>query len=93
MHRMGWPLSCRRGSQQRPVDLVGVRPADVVRATLDRHDRHVCDQFAEPCGGRLERQDPVVRAVECQGRDVDLRQVLAEVGQPRVYDGVARMRR
>src|SRR5438093_205617 len=70
----------REEPEQRAVDLVGVRPADVVRATLHGDDRHVRDEFAEPSGGGLERQDAVLRAVEDQRRDVDLRQVVAEVG-------------
>src|SRR5450755_654280 len=50
-------------AEERFVDLLVVCPADVVRATLDGHDRHVRDQVAEACGGRLERQNAVRRAV------------------------------
>src|ERR1700736_4692404 len=52
----GFQGSCgaREEAEQRSVDLLGVRPADVVRATLDRHDGHVRDELAESCGRSLE---------------------------------------
>jgi hypothetical protein len=55
-----------------------------VRAALHRHEREVVDQRRQALCGRLERQDPVFGAVDDQHRHVDLRQVVAEVGQPRV---------
>src|ERR1700747_2432962 len=51
----GW--GAREEAEKRGVALLGMRPADVVRATLDRHDRDVRDEVAEPCGGGRERQD------------------------------------
>jgi hypothetical protein len=73
------PRLAREEAEERFVDLLVVRAADVVRATPDRHDRHVGDQCAESRGGRPERQDAVVVTVERQRRDVDLRQVLTEM--------------
>src|SRR5689334_17952109 len=46
----------REEAEQRSIDLLGVCPAEVVRAALDRHDRYVRDELAQPCGGGLERQ-------------------------------------
>ena len=80
-------------SEQRLVDLVGVRPADVVRAALDRDQLQVVDQCRQPLRGRLEGQDPIFRAVNDQRGHIDLRQVIAEVGQPGVDTRVGRIRR
>src|SRR5947207_2873890 len=91
----GFEGSCGAGeeAEQCAVDCVGVGPADVVRATLDRDDRYVRDELAEPCGGGLEGEDAVLGTVEDQRRDVDLGQVVAEVGEPRVHAGVGGMGR
>src|SRR5205807_9943962 len=69
--------------EQRGVDLLGVGPADVVRAALNRDERAVRNQRWQPGRGRLERQDPVLSAVHDEHGYVDLGDVGAEVGQPR----------
>jgi hypothetical protein len=79
--------------EQRGVDELGVRPADVVRAAVDADDVDVRDELGQPVGGRGDRQDPVLRAVDHQGRHVDLREIVAEVGQPAVDADVRRVRR
>ncbi len=50
------------------------------------------DQRRQPRRGGVERQDPVLGAVDDERRDVDLRQVAAEVGQPGVDARVGRVR-
>src|SRR5580704_2491476 len=94
----GWPVAsadcCLFGEEveEGGVDDVGVSPGDVVRAALDRDERQVLDQGGQPGGGGRVGQDPVGVAVDEQGRDVDLGQVGAEVGQPRVHAGVGGVR-
>src|SRR5713226_829345 len=66
------------------VDHVGVGPGDVVRAAFDGDELQVLDQSGQPGGGGRVGQDPVGVAVHQQHRDVDVRKVAAEVGQPRV---------
>jgi len=78
--------------QESRVDLVRMGPADVVRASLDGDEGHVGDQVGQAGGRRLEREDPVLDAVDDEDRDVDLRQVGPEVGEPRVDAGVRRPR-
>src|SRR5229473_2576893 len=79
--------------EQGGVDDVGVGPGDVVRAALDGDERQVLDQRGQPGGGGRIGQDPVRVAVDEQGRHVDLGQVGAEVGQPRVHAGPGGVRR
>src|SRR5262249_53246413 len=71
--------------QQRRVDLVGMRPTDVVRAVGHLDNREIGDQslVAESSRGDLEGKNSVGGAVDCQDWDVDLWQVAAEVGEPR----------
>ena len=71
----------------------GMRPGDVVRPSLDRDELDVVEQRRQPRCGRLVGQDPVLRAVDDQHRDVDLRQIASEVGQPGVHARVGRERR
>ena len=78
--------------EESAVDLLGVRPGDVVRAALDGDERAIGDQRRQPRGGRVEREDPVLGAVHDEHGDVDLRQVSAEVGQPGVDARVGRER-
>src|SRR5205085_2058467 len=61
-------------------------PSDAVVEMLRR-------QAGQALRGRLERQDPVLRAVHDEDRHVDLRQVGSEVGQPGVDARVRGMRR
>jgi signal transduction histidine kinase len=70
--------------KQRAIDLFGVRPADVVGAAVDADEADVGDQVGEPVGGRGDRQDPVLRAVDDERGYVDLRGIVAEVGEPGV---------
>ena len=79
--------------EQCPVDLVRMRPGDVVRASLDRDELELVQQRRQPRGGRRVREDPVLGAVHDQHRDVDLRQVASKVGQPGVHARVRRERR
>jgi hypothetical protein len=74
------------------VDLVGVRPGDVVRATLDRDQRAVLDQVEQPLSGCLKGCDPVRGAMYDQRGHVELGHVGAEVGDPRVDARVGRER-
>src|SRR3954466_3647421 len=67
-----------------------MRPSDVVRAALDRDESAIGNQRRKPCGGRLERKDAVLSAVHDEYRDVDLRQISPEVGQPGIDTCVAR---
>src|SRR5439155_22849536 len=76
--------------EQCRVDFVGMRPGDVVRPALDRDERAIGNQRRKPRGGRLERKDAVLRAVHDEYRDVDLREISPEVGQPGIDTGVAR---
>src|SRR6476660_7361905 len=76
--------------EQRGVDFVGVSPADVVRTALDRDESAIGNQRREPRGGRVERKDAVLGAVHNEYRDVDLRQVRPEVGQPGIDACVGR---
>jgi hypothetical protein len=68
--------------EQRPVDLVSVGPGDGVRPALDDDELHVVDQAGQPLAGVGVGQDPVGVALHGQHRDVDLGQVVAEVGLP-----------
>src|SRR5262245_61839670 len=72
--------------EQGGVDLVGVSPADVVWSVRDLDHAQIGDQTLAPQPGGCEsqREDPIGRTVNGQDRDVDLGQVVAEVGQPRV---------
>jgi hypothetical protein len=70
-----------------------MRPADVVRAALDRDELEVCDEPGQPRVCRLVGQDAVFGAVDDQRRRVDLRQVAMEVRQPRVDARVGGVRR
>src|SRR5438132_10207386 len=76
--------------EQCRVDFVGMRPGDVVRPALDRDERAIGNQRRKPRGGRLERKDAVLRAVHDEYRDVDLREISPEVGQPGIDTGIAR---
>src|SRR6185312_3042824 len=76
--------------EQRSVDFLGMRPADVVRTALDRDKSAIGNQRRKPRRGRVERKNAVVGAVHDEYRDVDLRQISAEVGQPGID---ARVRR
>ncbi len=78
--------------EQCRVDLLGVGPCDVVRTALHRHKGAVGDQRWEPRRSHLERKDPILRAVQNEDWNIDLRQVGTEVSQPRVNAGVGRMR-
>ena len=58
-------------------------------AALDGDELEVLDQPGQPfCRGGIG-QDPVLGAVYHQGRDVVLRQVVAEIGEPGIDAGVA----
>src|SRR5438128_12661398 len=67
-----------------------MRPGDVVRTALDRDQRAIGDQRGKPRRGRVEREEAVLRAVHDEYRDVDLRQIGPEVGQPGIDARVAR---
>ena len=60
------PGSTAEELHQRGVGFLRIGPADVVWAVLDLDDGEVRDQLfvSQPCGGRLERQDPVGGAVD-----------------------------
>jgi hypothetical protein len=64
-----------------------------VRSAVHADQPHVVDQVRQPRGGGREGKQPVVGAVDDERRNVDLRDVAAEVGQPRVDTRVARKRR
>src|SRR3954452_13903950 len=66
-----------------------MRPSDVVRAALDRDESAIGNQRGKPRGGRVERKGAVLSAVHDEYRDVDLRQISPEVGQPGIYTCVA----
>src|SRR3954451_21945470 len=67
-----------------------MRPGDVVRSALDRDERAIGNQRRKPRCGRLERKDAILSAVHDKYRDVDLRQISPEVGQPGIDTRVAR---
>src|SRR4051812_11985394 len=67
-----------------------MRPSDVVRAALDRDERAIGNQRGKPRRGRLERKGAVLSTVHDEYRDVDLRQISPEVGEPGIDTGVAR---
>src|SRR5258707_14345675 len=67
-----------------------MRPGDVVRTALDRDERAIGNQRRKPRGGRVERKDAVLGSVHDEHRDVDLRQISPEVGQPGIDTGVTR---
>jgi hypothetical protein len=48
--------------EKRAVDFVGVRPTDVVRAALDSHDLHICD---EPGQSRSSDPDALAHPTSC----------------------------
>jgi hypothetical protein len=90
-HPVGSLLMESRGSrgrelEQGAVDRFGVRPADIVRAAVDADEADVGDQVGQLVGRRGDRQDPVVRAVDDECGHVDLREIVAEVGEPGVDD-------
>ena len=60
------PGSTAEERYQRGVGFLRIGPADVVWAVLDLDDGEVRDQLfvSQPCGGRLERQDPVGGAMD-----------------------------
>src|SRR4029077_13588917 len=66
------------------IDLFSVSPHDVVRTALHRDERAVGDQRGKPRRSHLERKNAIRRAVKHEYRDVDLRQVGPEIGQPGV---------
>src|SRR5256714_1884114 len=67
-----------------------MRPGDVVRPALDRDEHAIGNQRRKPRGGRLEGKDAVLSAVHDEYRDVELRQISPEVGQPGIDTCVAR---
>ena len=67
-----------------------MRPADVVRTALYRDERAIGNQRRKARRGRVERKDAVLGTVHDQHRDVDLRQIGSEVGQPGIDACVAR---
>src|SRR5882757_6435436 len=67
-----------------------MRPGDVVRPALDGDERAIGNQGRKPRRGRVERQEAVLSAVHDEYRDVDLRQIRPEVGQPGIDTCVAR---
>jgi hypothetical protein len=60
-----------------------MRPQHPVRRPGDLDDLAVRDEIGHPARGGLHRQEPVGVAVHDERRDVDLPQVVAEVGDPR----------
>src|SRR3984957_1803809 len=80
-----WAVALRRGSaveeaEQGGVDLGGVGPGDGVRAAFDHDELRVLDQGGEPFAGLGQGQDLVGVALDDEDGDVDLGQVVAEVG-------------
>ena len=91
--RRGLPVAGEE-VQQRGVDLVRMRPADVVGAVGDLDDGEVADQLlvAQAGGGRLEREDAIGGPVHDERGHVDPGHVRPEVGEPGVHAGVRRVR-
>ena len=77
---MGFADQHREELQDGPVPFLRVADVDAVRRTLDDVQRRRRDRRVRPCTGALEGDGRIAVAVDDEGRDGDVRQVVAEVG-------------
>src|SRR5262245_12152720 len=76
------PLLAGEKVQERFVELFGVRPVETVRRVFQDDELAVLDRRLRPLPRHLERDDPIGVSVDDERGDVELREILPEVGQP-----------